>query len=130
MSLFGFASAAPEKKCIICEHIGFAKTEFAAHLNLLGIRKNADSTPGGDLQDLYLKDLTTTEMTQQNNYCLTAMVPLAADGQNSEEVYKDAGGTVYNHSPPRHIQTIGSGTNGFSYCVAQFFVYYAQDIDK
>ena len=96
------------------------------------MRDNAENSNGEALQKLYLKDQTTTEMTQQNNYCLTAMVPLSLDanGDNTLVAYKNAAGTEVIHSPPLHIQTIGAGTNGFSYCVAQFFVYYAQDIDK
>ena len=88
----------------------------------------ADST-GLALQNLY-KDSTTsaTKMAQQNNFCLTGLLPLDVDGANTIIAYND--GADKNHASPQHIQKIGSGTNGFSYCVAQFFVYYAQDIDK
>ena len=133
MSLFGVSKAASgdHQKCIICEHIGFASTEFAAHLNLLGVRK-ADDGDGKKLQDLYL-DADGVPMTQENNYCLTAMIPtkvdtdvVAADIFDNADTPQAQG----THAPPAHIQTIGSGTNGYSYCVAQFFVYYAQDINK
>ena len=69
-------------------------------------------------------------MVQQNNYCLTAMVPIKNEAAPPKpDIFNDGTADV-NHSPPIHIQTIGSGTNGYSYCVAQFFVYYAQDIDR
>ena len=126
LGLLGFSSA-NEQKCIICEHIGFAETEMQAHLNLLGIRDPAgSSTPegGAALKALYQAEAGGS-LTFQNNYCLSALVPTADGGS----VATMADGST-PHSKPLHIQTIGSGTNGFSYCVAQFFVYYAQDMDK
>ena len=122
MGLLGFSSA--EQKCIICEHIGFAETETQAHLNLLGIRdKQADST-GAALKALFVKEAGGS-LTQENNYCLSALLPTQDNGAAANL----ADGST-PHTKPLHIQTIGSGTNGFSYCVAQFFVYYAQDMDK
>ena len=138
LSLLGFGKASSDtyQKCIICEHIGFAGTEFAAHLNLLGVREFQaaqdasveGSQPGLNLRNLYL-DSDGDPMVQQNNYCLTAMVPIKNDATPAPDTFNDGNADI-NHSPPTHIQTIGSGTNGYSYCVAQFFVYYAQDINR
>ena len=131
-------SAAPTaKECIICEHIGFAETEFQAHLNLLGTKKwdaDGDNKSNGlKLRDLYLKADGTT-LIQTNNYCLTAMLPKVAGGgtQNYDwdTAQTDGSGGSGANDIPIHIDTIPGGTNGFSYCVAQFFVYYAQDMDK
>lgn len=138
MGLLGFTSA-NEKKCIICEHIGFAETETQAHINLLGIRISASGVaadPGGNLKALFLSEAGPasaggTDLTPQNNYCLSGLLPL--DGQNPPVIstaYTDSGSNAIPHAKPLHVETIGSGTNGFSYCVAQFFVYYAQDMDK
>ena len=132
MGLLGFSSAdtasTTVKECIICEHIGFAETEFQAHLNLLGAKKWAAGTNGKKLQDLYLKSTTGTALTQTNNYCLTAMLPQVAAGGTQN--YNFAGDDNAANNIPSHIDTIPGGANGFSYCVAQFFVYYAQDMDK
>ena len=136
MGLLGFSSAdtasTTVKECIICEHIGFAETEFQAHLNLLGAKQWAADTNGKKLQDLYLKS-DGTALTQTNNYCLTAMLPQVAAGgtqnYNFDNTDDGSGGDAANNIP-NHIDTIPGGANGFSYCVAQFFVYYAQDMDK
>ena len=133
MGLIGFCFAANNPKCIICEHIGFAETETQAHINLLGIRvrvSGADADPGGDLKALFLAEAGPAasggvDLNPQNNYCLTGLLPLSDDGNTVATAH---GSTV--HAKPLHIGNIGSGTNGFSYCVAQFFVYYAQDMDK
>ena len=95
---------------------------------MLGIRKS-DSDGGLALKNLYL-DADGVAMTQQNNYCLTAMVPMKVDASDAAGILAIADDTNGKHQPPDHIQKIGSGTNGYSYCVAQFFVYYAQDINK
>ena len=115
--------SANEQKCIICEHIGFAETETQAHINLLGIRHEA-GTPGSALKALYLGE-AGVQLTPQNNYCLNGLLPMLADGTKAAVAH----GTT-DHTKPDYIETIGSGTNGFLYCVAQFFVYYAQDMDK
>ena len=131
MGLLGFSSAdtasTTVKECIICEHIGFAETEFQAHLNLLGAKQWAADTNGKKLQDLYLKS-DGTALTQTNNYCLTAMLPQTDAGATQN--YNFAGANDAANDIPSHIDTIPGGANGFSYCVAQFFVYYAQDMDK
>jgi len=131
LGLLGFCSA-NDPKCIICEHIGFAETETQAHINLLGIR-HQDGTPGGALKALFLaeagpKSAGGVDLTHQNNYCLTGLLPMKTDA-SAAATYSYNSGDV-GHTRPLHVENIGSGTNGFSYCVAQFFVYYAQDMDK
>ena len=131
MGLLGFSSA-NEQKCIICEHIGFAETETQAHINLLGIRvsaSGADADPGGDLKKLFLSE-AGADLTPQNNYCLSGLLPLDNQAPPGISVAYNDGNADVPHAKPLHVETIGSGTNGFSYCVAQFFVYYAQDMDK
>ena len=97
---------------------------------MLGVREFQADQPGLNLRNLYL-DSDGDPMVQQNNYCLTAMVPIKNDATPAPDTFNDAdGNAVGNHAKPTHIQTIGSGTNGYSYCVAQFFVYYAQDLDR
>ena len=124
------------KECIICEHIGFAETEFQAHLNLLGVNTYEDGdngVHGRALRALYLKSDGTT-LTQTNNYCLSALLPKqntgAIQNYDFDAVDGTGGGGTTANDIPIHIDAIPGGTNGFSYCVAQFFVYYAQDMDK
>ena len=125
LGLLGLGSAS--KKCIICEHIGFAETEFQAHLNLLGVKGYAANTHGAALKSLYKKSDGSGTLTQTNNYCLTAMLPTKEAGDAIANY--DSGDSLAN-AKPEHIDTIGGGSNGYSYCVAQFFVYYAQDMGK
>ena len=77
-----------------------------------------------------------TAIVQINNFCLTGMLPhksdkttMAYDWDGSDPDSSAGDGSALNAIPP-HIDLIPGGTNGFSYCVAQFFVYYAQDMDK
>merc|ERR1719394_1706797 len=82
LGLIGFGSTLSVQKCIISEHIGFAETEFQAHLNLLGVRgfggDAANPSNGFSLRSLYLKT-DGTSMFQINNFCLTAMLPHKSD---------------------------------------------------
>ena len=128
MGLLGLGSAS--KKCIICEHIGFAQTEFQAHLNLLGVKNHEAASNGLALRALYKKSDGSGTLTQTNNYCLTAMLPLNEAGTEEAFYDLDQASPAQKNAKPEHIDTIGGGSNGYSYCVAQFFVYYAQDMGK
>ena len=99
------------------------------------MRGFAENTNGLLLRNLYLKT-DGTSMFQINNFCLTGMLPhrsdkttMTYDWDGSDPDSGTADGSKNNAIPP-HIDLIPGGTNGFSYCVAQFFVYYAQDMDK
>ena len=94
--------------------------------------RKTDASPGADLKALFLAEAGPAasggvDITPQNNYCLTGLLPLKGE-DGSVATYSYNGDVA--HTKPEHVEKIGSGTNGFSYCVAQFFVYYAQDMDK
>ena len=105
-------------------------------MNLLGVNSYQDDDNGvfgKALRALYLKS-NGNSLTQTNNYCLTALLPKQNSGATQNYDFDSVDGTgtggASANQIPEHIDTIPGGANGFSYCVAQFFVYYAQDMDK